>query len=1046
MARPPESPPLEAPAPDSSPSGFPVGLLEQLPEAIAALSREARFRYVNGAAERFFGSARGELLGREAWEALPGDDGPMVRQALERAAASGQSEHFEHFSESRRQWLDVRVHTGADTLWLVITDLTGHKQAARLRVLAEASRALSAAKLELEEVLDTVVRQVVAHLSDSCGVALVSADGQWLDTVAYDDVRPADKAAFQAASARSRLRIGESVIGKVALSGQPMRLLRISGEQLAKTLRPEHREMVLRSEHYSILAVPLLLRGAVIGTLHCVRRSPRPAFDDDDEALLRELADRSALAIANARLHQETLMQARVLDSMAEGVSVSDEHGLIVYTNPAEDRMFGYGPGELQGQHVTVQNDYPSEENARVVEQVITELKATGVWSGEWRNVRKDGTPFVTRAHITALELWGRPHWVCVQQDVSEQKRAEAERAALLAAEQEARTRAERTAEYARRLQQVTQLLGQALSRDEVAGAVLEVGVDALGAVNAGIWQLDAATGLLELMQSRGYAPQTVKGFGSFSVDAPVPLAEAVRQAAPLWMRSWAEYAERVPASEERAYAVRHRHGMANACLPLLVEGRAIGGLTFGFEGEHPFEDVERWFLQILTQHAAQALERAKLFEAQLVTQGRLEAMVAERQRAEERMRFLAEASALLASSLDYERTLAAMARVAVPVLADWCAVDVLEDDGHVRRVVVAHEDPERARLALDFHRRHPPDLSAPGGLGKVLRTGEPELMEAIPEALLVATVPDPERLAAVRALGLRSYLSVPLRRRGRVVAALTLGYAESDRRYTGDDLRLVEELALRAATAMDNAMLYQEAREAVAARDTFLGVASHELNTPLTSLKLNLQGLRRALVPGPGVDAKFQSADRQLTRLSSLIRELLDVSRITAGRLKLEPEPLDLAELVREVAARVAEDAARAGCELRLRVPSTVPGLWDRLRVDQVLQNLLSNALKYGHDGPVDVELEAGADSVTLRVRDEGIGIAPEDQPRLFQKFLRVASERHYSGFGLGLWIVRQVVDAMEGRIHVDSDVGRGATFTVVLPRRMPPSARPDV
>jgi signal transduction histidine kinase len=165
-------------------------------------------------------------------------------------------------------------------------------------------------------------------------------------------------------------------------------------------------------------------------------------------------------------------------------------------------------------------------------------------------------------------------------------------------------------------------------------------------------------------------------------------------------------------------------------------------------------------------------------------------------------------------------------------------------------------------------------------------------------------------------------------------------------------------------------------------------------------------------------------------------VRELLDVSRITSGRLKLEVGEVDLVAVTREVATRCAEDAARARCELRLDVPETVVGAWDRLRLDQVLQNLLSNALKYGHGQPVEVTVRADADSATVTVRDHGIGIAEEDQARLFQKFERMASERHYSGFGLGLWIVKQILDAMGGSIHVESAPGRGSTFRVVLPR----------
>jgi PAS domain S-box-containing protein len=1134
--------------------GFPAEVLDQAPEAIAVLTRQGRCRYVNAAAERLLGRARYALLGHAPWEALESLAGGPLHQALERVAATGQAESFEYLHAPSQQWLDVRVYATAEALWLVAADVTGRKAAtlqqqaanARLRVLAEASRALSAAKLDVDEVLRTVTRQVVAHLADSCSLALVSENGQWLDPVAHDDAVPEYRAAYAEMTARSRIRMGEGVTGRAAQSGQPLLLPRVSREQLAQAVKPEYRQLLLPSESYSILVVPLSITGRVIGTLQCARRSPRPAFDGEDEQLLRELADRAAFAIANARLHAQALTQARVLDSMAEGVCATGEDGIIRYTNPAMDRMFGYAPGELVGRHVTALNTYPPEENARRVGAMMDELNARGEWAGEWSNVRKDGTAFVTRGRVTQVELGEGRHWVSVQQDVTAQLRAEAERAALLEAERQARAHAERTAGFALRLQQVTRLLGQALSGPQAAEALLEQGVAALEAANGGIWLLDAASERLELKHSRGYSAEGARDFASFPVDAPLPVAEVVRRGESIWLRNWNEYAARTPAAGELGSGRRHRQGMAFAALPLRVEGRVIGAVAFGFQGERGFEDFERWFVEILTQHAAQALDRARLFEAQFVTRGRLEAIVSsspaaiilleldgtvrlwnaaaerifgwteaevlgqlnpivpsagweafldalrrmaqgetlgglelrrrtkergvidvsvhaapvrmpdgriqclsvvtditERKRAEARTHFLAEASTLLSSSLDYERTLYAVAHVAVPVLADWCTVHLLDTDGRVRSVAAAHLNPARTEQALDFHRRYPVDLKAQGGIGKVLRTGEPELVKHLPEALIHATIPDSERREAALALGIRSLVSVPLRSRGRVIGALTLVYADSDRRYTEADLRLAEELALRASTAIDNATLYLEAREAVEARDIFLGVASHELNTPLTSLKLQLQGLQRTLqsqapdaLPRQGLDAKFQSTQRQLSRLASLVRELLDVSRITAGKLKLEPEDMDLAALVREVASRATEDAARAGSELRLSVPETVPGSWDRLRMDQVLQNLLSNALKYGHGQPVDVALEAGADTVTLRVTDRGLGIAPEDQPRLFQKFQRVASERHYSGFGLGLWIVKQVLDAMGGTIQVESAPGQGATFTVSLPR----------
>ncbi len=228
---------------------------------------------------------------------------------------------------------------------------------------------------------------------------------------------------------------------------------------------------------------------------------------------------------------------------------------------------------------------------------------------------------------------------------------------------------------------------------------------------------------------------------------------------------------------------------------------------------------------------------------------------------------------------------------------------------------------------------------------------------------------------------------------------------------------------------------------EAVQARDRFLAIAGHELNTPLTSLKLNLDALERTLSRPNGfkpetVAGKLEKIHRQLGRLANLVKELLDVSRITGGRLVLEPEEMDLVALAREVVERSQEDALHAGCELVLHAPSHLAGRWDRLRLDQVLQNLLSNAIKYGRGKPVELELREEGDFASFHVTDHGIGIAPEDHARLFMRFERVASERNYGGFGLGLWIVKQVLDAMGGTIEVKSAHGQGSTFRVRVPR----------
>jgi signal transduction histidine kinase len=230
--------------------------------------------------------------------------------------------------------------------------------------------------------------------------------------------------------------------------------------------------------------------------------------------------------------------------------------------------------------------------------------------------------------------------------------------------------------------------------------------------------------------------------------------------------------------------------------------------------------------------------------------------------------------------------------------------------------------------------------------------------------------------------------------------------------------------------------------QQAVRLRDDFLSMASHELKTPLTSLKVHIQGaLREAArreepVPRAQHVAKLETLDRNVARLAQLVDSMLDMSRINAGRLELELGEMDLAEVVREVAARFAEDAARARCPLTVRAEHAVVGHWDRARVDQVVTNLLSNALKYGRGQPVELVVSGRDASATLEVRDQGIGIAEESRQRIFERFERAVPHGTVGGFGLGLWLVRQIVNGLGGSVGVESTPGQGSTFRVVLPR----------
>jgi signal transduction histidine kinase len=417
---------------------------------------------------------------------------------------------------------------------------------------------------------------------------------------------------------------------------------------------------------------------------------------------------------------------------------------------------------------------------------------------------------------------------------------------------------------------------------------------------------------------------------------------------------------------------------------------------------------------------------------------------VTDERRRQEASRYLSRATKVLSESLDYSATMARLARVLVPELADWCVVDMLQD-GELRNLTVAHVDPAKVDLARELRMRYPPPRDAPWGMASVVRTGRSELVPNVTDAALVARARgDTTLLHIMRELGLRSMMSVPLRARDQVLGVMALIAAESGRTYDESDLVLAEELGLRAGIAIDNARAYGEARAAIRLRDEFLSVAGHELRTPLTALQLQLQSLDAAFARGQVAaeparwEPRVHKTVGHAYRLQRLIDELLDVSRITSGRLNLEREPMDLGDLAREVVDRHAPEAQRAGSTVTLEAAGDTRGNWDRARLDQVLTNLLSNAVKYGAGKPVHVSVlgpSATENKVRVIVQDQGIGIEISAQARIFGRFERAVSDRHYGGFGLGLWIVRELVEAHGGNVHFESEVGRGSTFVVELP-----------
>jgi signal transduction histidine kinase/PAS domain-containing protein len=369
---------------------------------------------------------------------------------------------------------------------------------------------------------------------------------------------------------------------------------------------------------------------------------------------------------------------------------------------------------------------------------------------------------------------------------------------------------------------------------------------------------------------------------------------------------------------------------------------------------------------------------------------------VTERERLLGRALFLAEATRLLAS-LDVERALQAVVQLAVPYMADDCTIEIFDGLAPVNVFTASREH------------------------SRPLRTDLPR-----------AVVDGHPTIFGDRGI---SRMAVPLLAQGKAVGAISF-VAPAHRRYETSDLELAEQLAERAALGVENARLYRGAQDALRARDEFLSIVAHEIRSPLTSIHLCAQTMRRKAEHPAELLKSLDIVEREDRRLSRFVDELLDVGRIQGGRFHFDLEQVDFAEVAQSVVAQLGAELARARSPITVTTQGPVWGRWDRFRLEQVVTNLLSNALKFGEGKAVEITIGVADGVATLQVRDHGTGIAPETKEKIFLPFERGVSTRHFGGLGLGLYIVHTIVEGLGGTIEVDSRPGEGSTFTVHLPQ----------
>jgi PAS domain S-box-containing protein len=695
------------------------------------------------------------------------------------------------------------------------------------------------------------------------------------------------------------------------------------------------------------------------------------------------------------------LRLAAIVESSEDAIISKDLDSIITSWNQSAERIFGFSAAEAIGQSLRL--IIPEGRDHEEVE-VLRRIRGNErVEHFETVRRRKDGSLIHVSQTVSPIrdthgEIIGASN---ITRDISDRKQAEA---AL--------------EDLRRRLMALVSASASILlspTIDDVQAATIATARDLLPADAYAIWRMDAVSGEWRSVHTEGLSDEFAsRTFSAGSGDLPFH--------DPLIVENPGSHA--VIEGQRTAYERERIQSMLVA--PLRIGGLRSGTLVFYWRASHQFTSVETQTAQALANLASAAISAADLFESV--------------EYAKQQATFLAKTGEILGSSLEYEKTLKAVASLAVPYVADWCAVDLVGEGGRLEHVAIAHVDPSKVEFARRLQERYPDDPNAPGGVHGVIRSGQPAMMAAIPRELLVAAARDTEHLRLLDELALTSYICVPLTARRRTLGALTFVAAESGRHYTAADLQFAQDLASRAALAIDNAHAYRQATDANRLKDDFLATLSHELRTPLNAVLGYAKMLNMHMLEPSRQTHAIQVIERNANSLKQIIEDVLDISRIVSGKLRLHVQPVSLAEIVKQAIATTAPAADAKNIRLQSVLDPQLPLIaGDPDRLQQVVWNLLANAVKFTpKGGRVQVMLQRVNSHVEIVITDTGRGISADFVPHLFERFRQADSafSREHGGLGIGLAIVRELVELHGGTVRASSEgTGKGATFTVELP-----------
>jgi PAS domain S-box-containing protein len=575
-------------------------------------------------------------------------------------------------------------------------------------------------------------------------------------------------------------------------------------------------------------------------------------------------------------------------------------------------------------------------------------------------------------------------------------------------------------------LVEASDTLLSSLQLSQVLPAIVNLAHRLVAADAYGVWQYNKTDDTWQTLIASGLSAEYTDPAAN-SVENPIILTEPII----------AEDVEKITSLPNRLEKFRREGIRSMMNVPLRKGSTKPGSIVYYYRQPHQFSQIEIRVATALANLAAVAIANAELYEEQSILRAQAET-------ARQQLAFLSEASSILGSSLDFTETLEKIVKLAVPELADWSAIYIVSAGGHPELLAVAHQDPAKIEWILNMQKeleeRYPYNPNAPTGLAAVIRTGEPEMIPVITDEMLVKSAPNEETLKKMRAIGYASGMVVPMKLRGQVIGVLQFATAESGYHYNEQDLRLAEDLARRAAMAVDNARLYSEAQQAIAVREDFLSMAAHELKTPVTSLRgfaqLLVRQLDRTGEIGPErLRRGLDTINQQSERLFRLIARLLDLSKLDAGKLVLEPEIVNLTPIIERVVDGLSTTTDLH--QIEIEAPESVQSLVDPLRFEQVVTNLVDNAIKYSPEGgliKVSLAHQPEQHNIRLVVKDQGIGIPPVHRDRIFEPFYQ-AQTKGFAGIGMGLYITRQIIELHGGRIELEFPEEGGTAFIVILP-----------